>query len=307
MFRRPVILLVPYEHFHCPNTYRHNAVNGSRGCSLIGNIKTSCQTFSLTNSRRRSYADLRSGKPPSDLPEYLQWPKLPSVTAVPTPYQIFSLKKDAPYSKQRFYELVMLYHPDRHHCATSTELLPARVKTERYLLIVAANDILSDPVKRSAYDRYGFGWSKHTDVKAPDHHGRHRTSTKWSGFDTNDSPLRNATWEDWEKWYQRNTRRKQQPKHISDGAFLSLIVIVAALAGIGQATARDRSTSILAQYEAVHEDCSKNIRNRKIASYEFENQQDRVQRFLQTRGPYPHETLTSGDENDKKLFGPRDS
>lgn len=298
MFKRPIILLVPQEHFHRPNIYRQNAVNGSCGYGPIGNINTSCHSFLLKNSRRRSYADLRPGKLPSDLPEYLQWPKLSSVSAVPTPYQIFCLKEDAPYSKRRFYELVMLYHPDRHHYASSEKLLPASVKIERYLLVVAANDILSDPVKRSAYDRCGFGWNRYRDNKAPDHRGRHRTSTKWSGFDTNDSPLRNATWEDWEKWYQRDARRKDQPKRMSDGALLSLIVIFAALAGIGQVTAREKSSSILAQYEAIHEDCSKNIRSRRIASYEFENQQDRVQRFLQTRGPYPHETLSSEDEND---------
>lgn len=112
---------------------------------------------------------------------------------------------------------------------------------ERYRLIVAANDILSDPDKRKAYDRTGAGWNGFME------HGHHpsrydwsRTKgpARWSGFDTNDSPFQNATWEDWERWYDRNQPRyeKQEPVYTSNGGFLTLVVAVMVIGAFGQAS-----------------------------------------------------------------------
>ena len=89
---------------------------------------------------------------------------------IPTPYQIFGQKKDSPYSKRKFYELVKLYHPDRHDYGSSGNLPSYTTKLERYRLIVAANDILSNPVKRAAYDRYGSGWNGQPDALSPEIH-----------------------------------------------------------------------------------------------------------------------------------------
>ena len=72
------------------------------------------------------------------------------------------MKDDAIYSKTRFHELVKLYHPDMS--PGKSEDIPRQVKIERYRLIVAAHTILSDPTRRSAYDRFGAGWNGKADL-----------------------------------------------------------------------------------------------------------------------------------------------
>ncbi|KAK4909169.1 J domain-containing protein 1, partial [Elasticomyces elasticus] len=123
--------------------------------------------------QKRSYATLSDDIPPTANAD-LTWPAPPHGHVYPTPYQIFALEKSAPYSKARFYELVKLYHPDRNHCSstpapapTHPERLSHKVKIERYRLIVAAHTILSDPARRSAYDRFGAGWNGRPDAATP--------------------------------------------------------------------------------------------------------------------------------------------
>lgn len=62
-----------------------------------------------------------------------------------------------PYSKSRFYSLVKLYHPDSAASPASNNI-PKEERLARYRLIVDAHLILSDDLKRSAYDQYGLGW-----------------------------------------------------------------------------------------------------------------------------------------------------
>jgi hypothetical protein len=80
----------------------------------------------------------------------------------PTPYEIFGQRERSEYSKRRFCALVKLYHPDRHcQHGGDAELaqLSRAMKLERYRLVVAANALLSDPMKKAAYDQYGIGWA----------------------------------------------------------------------------------------------------------------------------------------------------
>lgn len=86
-----------------------------------------------------------------------------------SPYAIPDLQSEegSSYSKRRFYELVKLYHPDRHNHDISTYGLSYATKLEKNRLVVAANEILSDPVKGSAYDCYGAGWNAAPDIITP--------------------------------------------------------------------------------------------------------------------------------------------
>ncbi|OCL06051.1 hypothetical protein AOQ84DRAFT_85833, partial [Glonium stellatum] len=110
--------------------------------------------------RRPQHHSTRSGNGSDDL----AWPTATPPHAIPTPYQILALRHDEPYTKQRFYALVKLYHPDRHHHHYSSDSsraiasLPRSTRLERYRLLVAAHTLLSDPAKRRAYDRHGIGW-----------------------------------------------------------------------------------------------------------------------------------------------------
>lgn len=163
----------------------------------------------------RYYANVASNKEHD-----LYWPKTGRPGAVPTPYEIFNLGKHSPYSKRRFLELVMLYHPDRSRSISELRgisHLPQSVRLERYRLIIAANNILSDPVKRSAYDRYGAGWNGHPEAKSSRtyNNGQSANAWGWQGPEEFRSASQNATWEDWERWYQRDKTTPQRPVFVS--------------------------------------------------------------------------------------------
>lgn len=84
----------------------------------------------------------------------LTWP----VNDSPTPYEVMGMEPSNSYSKSRFYSLVKLYHPDSLVSPASKNLTKEE-RLVRYRLIVDAHLILSDDLKRSAYDQYGLGWS----------------------------------------------------------------------------------------------------------------------------------------------------
>ena len=305
MLKKPSIFLSSYgslQSFHSPH----------HPCAATSPLPYRAQEYRTVNRscrqrtpQWRGYADMRSTKASSD---NLQWPDLPSTTSIPTPYQIFQQKRGAPYSKRRFYELVKLYHPDRHaqeQNPSSPDFLSPAVRLERYRLVVAANNILSDPAKRGAYDRYGAGWNGQPELGAQKHNWSHTAGTGWSGFQDNASPAQNATWENWERWYRRDAKGKQEPLYFSNSAFVSLIAIFAALAGIGQATrVGEYSRTFLEQIEAVHEDCSKDIQRRRKESHMFTNKDERMQSFLRNRDASGYAITDSTDAGYRKLLPP---
>ncbi|MCJ1224157.1 hypothetical protein MMC12_000801 [Toensbergia leucococca] len=306
--KKSSILLVSYSNFHglcSPHPYsstnfahHHEPRTNRTATYLNGGQKT----------QRRGFADVHASNCSSGEPNDLHWPVLPSATAIPTPYQIFKQKKSAPYSKSRFYELVKLYHPDRQACTASSanlNFLSHAAKLERYRLIVAANDILSDPVKRIAYDRYGAGWNGQPEVGRSNHKWDRAAGTGWSGFDTNASPAQNATWEDWERWYRRDAKGKQEPLYFSNGGFVSLIVVVAALGGIGTATrVGEHSRTFMEQIEIIHDDCSKDIQRRRKESLGAVNKDERIQSFLRTRDPFGHGMMDLQEEACRQALPP---
>jgi len=237
----------------------------------------------------------------------LLWPELTNANGIPTPYQIFNQKKGSPYSKQRFYELVMLYHPDRHDLNSSTDGLSHATKLERYRLVIAANNILADPVKRSAYDLYGAGWNGQPDVAS--FRDSAKASNAWGGCQGNGwsgphGPSQNATWEDWEKWYQRDAKGSQEPRFVSNSAFVGLILIFAALGGIGQATrVGNSSMSLLEQSDALHDRMSKDLRRRrKETAITFGSREERIHSFLEQRDPGAYGAANPHEESSRKLL-----
>ncbi|MCJ1235593.1 hypothetical protein MMC14_003564 [Varicellaria rhodocarpa] len=251
----------------------------------------------------RQYADVKNERSKASSSEDFEWPGSPSATALPTPYEIFKQRKGTPYSKRRFYELVKIYHPDRNsHSESSSSLgcLSHAVRLERYRLIVAANEILSDPAKRSAYDKYGTGWSGQFGCREP---YRWSQATGWSGFDDNASPARNATWEDWEKWYQRDAKGKQEPLHFSNGGLLFLIVFVAILGGMGQFNrVGELSKTFLEQVEAIHDESSKELQRARKETQGFGNKDKRVQNFLKVRDPIGYGITDHHEDGYRKLL-----
>src|SRR5256885_8651239 len=106
-------------------------------------------------SRWRTYADVRTTSD-ADFRDGRHWPAPKTPPQTPTPYEIFDLPKGGTYSKHKFYELVKIYHPDRNRVeGTACAGISHVEMLERYRLIVLAHEILSDPVKRRAYDTCG--------------------------------------------------------------------------------------------------------------------------------------------------------
>lgn len=280
----------------------------STSCLDHQHCKNSARRELIRRPQRRSHATVREQIPKQD---EIQWPKTKSATAIPTPYQIFQQKNSAPYSKRRFYELVKLYHPDKHcHDGDGSKKgsLSYDVKMERYRLVVAANEILSHPVKRRAYDEYGAGWNSRPDIHDRRQEWGNDANRNWSGFHDNSSPARNATWEDWEKWYQRNEKGEripQKPIYLSNEGFLSLIALIACLGGIGQATRiGDQEISYLKRMETVHTDCNHDKQRRMEEAQGYGIRDERVRSFLRTREQADFAKWDPNDDHSRRLPPP---
>jgi hypothetical protein len=191
------------------------------------------------------------------------------------------------YNKMRFYELVKLYHPDRKH-HTQHDGVPHLTKLERYRLVVAANEILCDPDKRRLYDAYGAGWGGKEDM-----HSKVREMDRaWRSAPGNASM--NATWEDWERWYDARDGKSQQPVFMSNGGFALLIFAFILVAGWGQATrAGKHSVNLLEMREQKHEAVSKGLHDR-VAEASGKSREDRVQNFLRQRQGWGYDSPSAG-------------
>lgn len=227
----------------------------------------------------RGYATYsnRSPKEPGDgFPGgHHRWP----TSEHPTPYEIFDQKRGAPYSKARFFQLVKIYHPDRHRHHARSDALSHVVRLERYRLIVAANDILCDPTKRRAYDLYGTGWGSKLGL---DNYNR-EADRAWRQRPGNASM--NATWEDWERWYDERSgdKKQQRPVFMSNELFVGVLCTLVVIGSMGQARrASTSSMNIVEMRDQKHEAISHGMRQRQgeLASLD---RHGRVENFLRQR------------------------
>ncbi|KAI9669154.1 MAG: hypothetical protein M1829_005155 [Trizodia sp. TS-e1964] len=219
------------------------------------------------------------------------WPETVDSKYPPTPYQIFNEQPGAPYSKQRFYELVKLYHPDRYGKDPSLKNLSPEVMLHRYRLVVAANALLSDPIKRSAYDRYGAGWNgrpeasgwtSSTNTKESTGQSSHFYGTQWQPRGPNDRSSQNSSWEDSARWYSRDLpKRRQQPQFFSNQVFIALGIVFAALGSVGQAT-RVSNYSVQ-QRDKVHEEISNRLLHASQVADAAGSKEARIESFLRLR------------------------
>ncbi|KAI0379475.1 hypothetical protein F5Y04DRAFT_259787 [Hypomontagnella monticulosa] len=234
-----------------------------------------CREYLPTILRQRGYATVSDGPKKSNSSNSHTWPTSPQ----PTPYEIFDQHKSAPYSKAKFYELVKIYHPDRHHHAPG-HLLSHSTRLERYRMIVAANQILSDPTKRKAYDLYGSGWGGIQSME-----NMYRAADR-SWRDVPGNPSMNATWEDWERWYQERdgTKKEQQnPVYMSNQLFASVLCLFVIVGSLGQARRASANTmSIVEMREQNHAAISEDMRIRRSQQAAL-NREERLDHFIRHR------------------------
>lgn len=199
---------------------------------------SSPRTRPANTSQRRTYADVAP-----DFRDNLHWPKIPTPSDVPTPYQIFQLERGAKYHKAQFYKLVKIYHPDRNghkdaHCGGISEA----VKLERYRLIVLAHELLSDPTKKKAYDKHGLGWgTSRTVTRYTRGYSGDGTRPYGTGPGQDNSPFRNATWEDWETWREQRAPPRPKPEdrhptYMNHSTFAAFVIIFGVVSGVATAT-----------------------------------------------------------------------
>lgn len=241
--------------------------------------------------QRRSYATVRG----PDFRDNMNWPCRKANSTTPSPYEIFDIDSRGTYTKHKYYELVKIYHPDRgHNEALSASLTPIE-RLERYRLVVQAHEILSDPVKRHAYDAYGAGWGERASTAT--RHSRGYSSSaadgRSYGYGPNHdaSPFGNATWEDWERWYRRSDDPAQQQAYagtyVNPNYFASFVILLAVITGIAQATrAGQYSGKIEEKANAFTAETSRFLTER--AGHFTENKMTadgRIKHFLEKRDP----------------------
>jgi curved DNA-binding protein CbpA len=230
----------------------------------------------------RPYATVRDEpRPHDDDPTSPAWPK----SKDPTPYEIFDQAKSSPYNKKTFYQLVKLYHPDRHvHTSGLDGSITQKAKLERYRLVVAANDILSNPTKRRAYDLYGAGWGGASEMSNTAYREADRAWRAQAG-----TAAHNATWEDWERWHwEKNGRRdgaagRSEPRYMSNGLFVMTICVFVILGGWGQATRAGNHGMYLVEMQDKKDNHISEEMWRRRKEKALLTREDRVENFLRSR------------------------
>lgn len=226
-----------------------------------------------TGVQQRSYATV-DGKKAYDFRDNMNWPchREPSQSSrTPSPYDILEVERGAVYSKHKFYELVKIYHPDRHGSAGPDQPIHTLSRIERldrYRLVVQAHEILSDPARRRAYDVSGAGWGSKAAA----------TTTYARGFSSGnpESPYANATWEDWERWYAKTAHphsagpQTYKGTYFNHNAFASFVIIVAVISGVLQAThAGTSASSVEERAKAFTAQTHKFMNDRKVENAQY--------------------------------------
>ncbi|KAF2857809.1 hypothetical protein K470DRAFT_205121, partial [Piedraia hortae CBS 480.64] len=224
------------------------------------------------------------------------WPSPLPGNEAPTPYQIFAMGRNEHYTKTRFLQLAKIYHPDiSHHSGLSRQ-----VRLERYRLVVAAHHILSDPVKRSTYDRLGAGWERAIEVSE-------RRSKR------QDPIWQNATWEDWERFYQNCndecTKKKcTAPVYMPNSHFAVLVICLAILGSTANSwRAQESGSRIVEKRDNVHDQAARELRRLRHQASGLSDRDERIQWFLRSREAAsgklpPTEVDAWRDESIKRLL-----
>lgn len=165
--------------------------------------------------------------------ESLSWPAHP----FPTPYEIFHIDQAASQSeiKRRYYELVKIYHPDKLPNPTPSE-------NERFHKIVAANDLLCDRAKRSAFDMYGVGWQWTGQGRHPRVYAGQMPGSRFDRYNKNRRSDHQETTQ-WDNFYPGNRDQEGETRYTSNTNFFGFLVFLSTLGAVIQAARLGRASA----------------------------------------------------------------
>lgn len=294
----------------CSTSAPHSLCASSTSPLLLPSPRARPDKQHARHSRWRAYATVRDSKGP-DFRDNMNWPCRKASPSVPSPYEIFELERGTEYSKAvkyRYYEMVKMYHPDKSIHNESLNLSHME-RLERYRLVVQAHEILSDPVKRKAYDAYGAGWGERTVTRHSKGYSNGAGTQYGHGENQDASPFANATWEDWERWYRtRDDQHKQAyaGTYVNPNAFASFVIILAVLTGVLQATRVSQySSSVSEKVQAFTEETNEflNTRAQHLSENRL-NSDGRVRHFLERRDPTKYGLKDEEEATYRKHFAP---
>ncbi|WAO96336.1 J domain-containing protein [Fusarium falciforme] len=221
------------------------------------------------------------------------WPQNPR----PSPHEILGIEAGKPYNKERFRRLIKLYHPDVHGQNPLVNSLARATRLERYHLIIAANELLSDPSKRKMYEMYDVGWAFKNQYRGPP--TPNPTST-WPGS----GPYTSAAQDSGHAgWTGHCATMRQEPIYMSNGGFAILLLFIAMGGAITQ---HERAKKARLRHKtlelAFHDSILMGLQDIIFSSGD-KQKDERVLEFLArrhlglVRTPGHHHTLESGLED----------
>ncbi|KAG5357239.1 J domain-containing protein 1 [Yarrowia sp. C11] len=156
----------------------------------------------------------------------------------PSPYEIFGM---GPHNlnqkalKREYYILAKKYHPDSNGSNEETAGLSKEVKDARFRKISNAYEILKNPSRRHAYDRFGQGWEGGrpgpygADGATSNLYNQASTATAGHGprYSTHSDGFWGASgWQDYEDLRNHSSKAKQNENTTIIGMALVVVAVV---------------------------------------------------------------------------------
>ncbi|TWU77457.1 hypothetical protein ED733_006869 [Metarhizium rileyi] len=210
--------------------------------------------------RRHSLSPLRQ-------PGLPDWPS----SSAPTPHEILGVAPGVPYSKYRFNQLVKMYHPDMVDTDRRVDHIPESVRLERYRLIIAAHNLLSNPSNRQLYESNSQDWSSSGSY-------RNREGGNCHGFYSQESPTQ-----------QSPSPMRQRPIHTSNATFAMLLVAISMLGAALQFKRLASSRRDIRRFELVLQEAIQEELHAWASVLQGQSKDDRILAFLARRHGVPHQ------------------
>lgn len=231
--------------------------------------RTLHRAYPLCFGQRPSNSHRRNSSGTKNCPRGLGWPS----SSEPTPHEILGIGRGVAYSKANFNHLVKIYHPDASYSELETKHLSPAVRLERYRLIVAAHNLLSDPRKRHGYESHNLGWiyPSSSTTQTP------MKSDEWSNSSTQDSS------------HSPLSPLSQQPIYTSNAAFALMLVTLSMLGAVLQYRRMARTRREAKRLEVLLSDALQEEIRAWASILQGQSRDDRILAFLARRHGVPQQ------------------